>query len=400
MIKLLNKTACCGCSACAQICPNQCISMIEDNEGFLYPHINEEICTDCGLCEKVCPVINQGSPREPLKVYAAKNKNEEIRMLSSSGGIFTLLAEYVINKGGVVFGAKFNEKWQVIHASTETTEGIADFRGSKYVQSITGQTYSEAEQFLKLGRLVLFCGTPCQIAGLKNYLRKEYGNLYTVDFVCHGVPSDKIWKKYLSELLGYKKNNQLKNNKVESYSYSDINNINFRDKALGWKMFRFSLNLNGGDKTILFSESLMNNVYLQGFLKYLYLRPSCHDCRFKELRSSSDIMLGDFWGIQDVMPEFDDDKGISLITINSKKAIDIPKNLDGEMKETTYDDIVRHNSAIKKSNPLPPKREYFMEKVILEDKSMIMIIKKIMKTSIYKKIFRYFRNIVLSLKTK
>ena len=201
MIEIKDKKDCCGCSACVQRCPKQCITLKEDNEGFLYPIVDKKTCIDCGLCEKVCPILHQGEPQKPLKVYAAKNLNEEIRRQSSSGGIFTLLAEQVIQEGGVVFGARFDENWEVKHDYTETIEGLAVFRGSKYVQSRIEDNYKKAEEFLKQGRKVLFSGTPCQIAGLKRFLRKEYEELLTVDFVCHGVPSPGVWRKYLKETV-------------------------------------------------------------------------------------------------------------------------------------------------------------------------------------------------------
>ena len=204
MIDIIDKTLCCGCAACVQRCPKQCITLHEDHEGFLYPKVDTETCIDCGLCEKVCPILNEGNKREPLKVYAAINKDEKIRLESSSGGIFTMLAEQTIGEGGVVFGARFDENWQVRLDYTETIEGIAAFRGSKYVQARTENIYQQAEKFLKEGRKVLFTGTPCQIAGLKKFLRKEYANLLAVDFVCHGVPSPKVWAKYLQELLASK----------------------------------------------------------------------------------------------------------------------------------------------------------------------------------------------------
>lgn len=201
MIDILDKKDCCGCSSCVQRCPKQCITLKEDNEGFLYPIVNKEICISCGLCEKVCPVLSQGEPRKPLKVYAAKNQDEEIRRQSSSGGVFTLLAEQVIREGGVVFGAIFDENWEVKHDFAETIEGLAPFRGSKYVQSRIDDNYKKAERFLNQGRKVLFSGTPCQIAGLKRFLRNEYDNLLTVDFVCHGVPSPGVWRQYLKETV-------------------------------------------------------------------------------------------------------------------------------------------------------------------------------------------------------
>ena len=170
MINITDKKECCGCNACVQRCPKQCITMHTDNVGFLYPIVDTETCIDCGLCEKVCPIINQEKPQEPLKAYAAYNKGEKIREQSSSGGIFTLLAEETIKKGGVVFGVKFNKDWMPEFGHAESIEDIAPFRGSKYVQAIVGNAYKQAEEFLKVGREVLFCGTPCQIAGFNRYL--------------------------------------------------------------------------------------------------------------------------------------------------------------------------------------------------------------------------------------
>jgi len=226
MIQLKEKKDCCGCFACATICPQHCITMDEDHEGFRYPIIDKDSCTDCGLCSKVCPVINRYTKTEfETKVFACQNKNEQIRLESSSGGIFSLLAENTIQKKGVVFGARFDDDFFVIHDFTETIEGLEAFRGSKYVQSFIGDNYKKAEQFLIQGREVLFTGTSCQIAGIKHYLRKEYNNLLTVDIVCHGVPSPKVFKLYLEEL------NSQQDGKLEK--------ILFRDKTDGWKKFSF-----------------------------------------------------------------------------------------------------------------------------------------------------------------
>ncbi|MCS2450406.1 Coenzyme F420 hydrogenase/dehydrogenase, beta subunit C-terminal domain [Bacteroides thetaiotaomicron] len=176
--------------------------MHEDEEGFLYPLIDMSFCIECGLCENVCPVINQSEVCSPLKVYAAKNPNEQIRLSSSSGGIFTMLAEQILKENGIVFGARFDEKWEVEHDYADTLDGIAAFRGSKYVQSRIGDSYQRVEDFLRKGRKVLFSGTPCQVAGLKRFLHnKEYDNLLTVDVICHGVPSPLIWRKYLEETI-------------------------------------------------------------------------------------------------------------------------------------------------------------------------------------------------------
>lgn len=202
MLEIKDKKKCCGCEACVQRCPVQCISMRSDVEGFLYPNINQTICINCNVCEKVCPEINQSEIRRPLKVYAAKNPDELIRLSSSSGGIFTMLAEQILKENGVVFGARFNEKWEVEHGYTDIQDGVAAFRGSKYVQSRIGDNYRQVEDFLRKGRKVLFSGTPCQVAGLKRFLHnKEYDNLLTVDVVCHGVPSPLVWRKYLEETI-------------------------------------------------------------------------------------------------------------------------------------------------------------------------------------------------------
>lgn len=230
MIKTNDKKDCCGCSACVQRCPKQCISLYEDEEGFLYPRVDKTVCIDCGLCEKVCPVLNQSEGHEPIAVYAAKNPNEEIRMQSSSGGIFTMLAERIIDEGGVVFGACWDKDWNVVHDYAESKEDIAKFRGSKYVQSNIGETFKQTETFLIEGRKVLFSGTPCQIAGLKHFLLKDYDNLLTIEIICHSVPSPGVWKKYLTEELN-----------SNGLTIGDIQQINFRDKSTGWETYSFLL---------------------------------------------------------------------------------------------------------------------------------------------------------------
>lgn len=200
MIKIEDKKKCCGCTACVQVCPKQCIDLIEDTEGFLYPKVNKKSCVECGACENVCPFTFTLQPRmNPLVSYAAKNRDEDVRKESSSGGIFTALAENVINEGGVVFGVRFDEKWNPVFDYTETVDGLAAFRGSKYVQSTVGDSFKQVRSFLKANRKVLFSGTPCQVAGLKLFLRHEYDNLLTVEVVCHGVPSPGVWRKYLGE---------------------------------------------------------------------------------------------------------------------------------------------------------------------------------------------------------
>lgn len=367
MINIEDKKRCCGCNACLQRCPKSCIMVQEDEEGFLYPVVDKEVCVDCGLCEKVCPVLNQREERKPLEVYAAFNKNEEIRMQSSSGGVFTALAEQIIQEGGVVFGARFNEDWEVIHDYTETAAGLSVFRGSKYVQSRIGDTFNQTEQFLKQGRSVLFSGTPCQIAGLKLFLRKEYENLLTVDLICHGVPSPGIWRKYLEELIareGKKKNSVFfHSNPILPNSIRDISRIEFRNKRLGWKKYSFALTLSvpirhGAKNTVLLSEPYNENIFMKGFLADLYLRPSCYACPSKSLKSGSDVTIGDYWGIQNIKPEIDDDKGVCCLLINSDKG----KNIlfaSIELIGTSFAEVLQGNPSLIKSVVLKNERSQF-----------------------------------------
>ena len=364
MIKLSNKKDCCGCHACVSICPKSCISMKADEEGFLYPYIDEQACIDCGLCEHICPMINQGEPRKPIEVYAAKCCDDTIRKQSSSGGIFTVVAEEVIAQGGVVFGARFNEKWEVIHDWTDKIEELSLFRGSKYVQSRIGNTYKEAEQFLKQDRYVLFTGTPCQIAGLKKFLRKEYNNLLTIDVVCHGVPSPLVWQEYLKSARYIDKKTQCS----LSNPISAITDIAFRDKTMGWKKFSFRIDYTlpdihkSTDSPTSASkhhlEPFYDNLYMKGFLQNIYLRPSCYACKAKSGKSGSDLAIADFWGIEKSYPELDDDKGISALLVYNGN-VKLSERLD--LTRVEYNDILSSNSMIEKSVDEPQEKALFWQ---------------------------------------
>lgn len=398
MIQIADKSLCCGCSACVLRCPKQCISLHEDHEGFLYPKVEIETCIDCALCEKVCPILNEGNKRKPSKVYAAINKDEKIRLESSSGGIFTLLAEQTIREGGVVFGARFDENWQVCLDYTETIEGIAAFRGSKYVQARTENTYRQAEKFLKEGRKVLFSGTPCQIAGLKKFLRKEYDNLLAVDFVCHGVPSPKVWRKYLQELLAPKgEKNTVSfspNPSSVSEGYATIADISFRNKALGWKKYSFVLRQNltkaiadSEKNTVLFSDMHRENTFMRLFLSDVILRPSCYLCHCKEGKSGSDITIADFWGIGSISPEIDDDKGTSLIIIQTEKGSNAYTYIDIITKEHTLEEASQCNAGLKSScNPHPKRDEFWTN--IDTCKTLDEMCNTILKVSFWTKVKR------------
>lgn len=368
MIHIIDKSKCCGCNACVQRCPKQCITMQEDEEGFLYPMVNQSVCIDCGLCEKICPILNPNESRQPLRVFAAKNRNEDQRLRSSSGGIFILLAEHIIKQGGVVFGARFDKNWEVEHAYAETLEELEPLMRSKYVQSRIGNTYKEAEQFLKQGRQVMFVGTPCQIAGLKKFLRKEYENLLAVDFICHGVPSPGVWRRYLKEIKSERSEGAGKNSVLSSSlkSKSVITGINFREKQLGgygWKKYGFvvyAMLPDKGDKnTVLLSTTFGSNTYMKGFLSNLYLRPSCYKCPAKAGRSTSDLTIGDFWGIAKFKPEFDDDKGVGAILVYTLKGELILNSMDIEVLQMNYSEVTDCNPVIYSSVVIPLKRKLF-----------------------------------------
>lgn len=377
MISIQNKKDCCGCSACVQRCPRQCIALIEDEEGFLYPQVNLDSCIDCGLCERVCPMIHQSSPRQPLNVYAAINPNDEVRHSSSSGGLFIPLAEKVIESGGVVFGVKWNHHFEAVHAYTEIKEGLIEFQGSKYVQSRVGQTFQQAEQFLKQGRQVLYSGTPCQIAALKLFLRKSYDNLLTIDFVCHGVPSPGVFRWYLNEEInkvahrGPQGKTITDSTLIPSIAQADvfvrdygyvIKNISFRDKRTGWRFHSFVLTLQtfmAPHKRVTRTSRSNKNAFMCGFASDLYNRPSCHDCPARSGKSGSDITLADYWGIEHVKPELDDNKGVSAITVNTDRGKQLLNSISLTIHETSFEDFTKHNRAYANSFPQPSSRAKF-----------------------------------------
>lgn len=346
MIEIKDKRNCSGCHACANICPQHCIEMVADEEGFLYPKIDVERCIHCGLCDKICPILHKEKRflKKP-KAFAAYNNNLEIRMKSSSGGIFSLLAEYVIARGGVVFGVGFNEKFEVVHMAAKTKEDLEKLRVSKYVQSRIGECFKEAKSCLENGQTVLFTGTPCQIGGLLSFLRKPYENLITQDIICHGVPSPKVWEEYV------KYREEKANCKTEK--------IAFRRKFNSWKKISFSFVFQ--DKSEYVKTPYFKDPMMKIFLFNKCLRPACHSCAFKDISRQSDITLADFWGIRSVCPEMDDDKGTSLVLLNSSKGEEIFEALKEKMncKEVEFEKAVKHNPMIKRS-ARPFERKRFM----------------------------------------
>lgn len=363
MINIFDKKECCGCSACFQKCPRKCISMVMDEEGFSYPIVESANCIDCHVCEKVCPVLNRQNPQKPISCYAAINTNVEIHRKSSSGGIFTLIGENIINRGGVVFGASFNKDWVVEHSFSETVVGLSKFRGSKYVQSDISECYSKVEIFLKKGRIVLFSGTPCQIAGLKSFLIIEYENLITLDFICHGVPSPEVFKRYLHE----------------NFYFRNIKDISFRYKKYS-NGYGFCVLCEDGE----FYSDNSDNPYLKGFSHNLYLRPSCHDCKFKCLSSGSDITLADFWRVDKIHPQYKGKNGVSCIILNTEKGYQLCKP---NIKEWTISDITfveKYNSSINKSTPLTNRRHQFFSQ--WKNVDLVLLINLLTKISFCQKL--------------
>lgn len=305
MIQINNKIDCCGCKACGVVCPKGAISFSNDNEGFWYPNVNLEACINCHLCEKVCPELHPNEERLPLRTMAAYYDNKAIVRGSSSGGIFSLLSHIVFSKGGVVFGASFNSTWQVVIDYVESDKDIAKFRKSKYVQADTSDSYLKVKQFLLSGRIVLFTGTSCQISGLKSYLRKDYDNLITAEVACHGVPSPLVWEKHLNQVIECHSNGH------------NLFSVDFRYKAEGWKGYRLHYVFDDGSE---WDQCRDDDPYMRGFVRSLYSRTCCENCRFKGGRSNADFLLGDLWGSEIVCPSIDNNNGVSLVAWYSKKA--------------------------------------------------------------------------------
>lgn len=359
-----NKKDCNGCGACALVCPKKCIHMMEDEEGFLYPVIDEKECIHCNRCKNICSNYNMN---EKLgKAYMAMNTSELDRQNSASGGMFIILAKYVINHGGVVCGAKYDENLIVKHDFAETIEQCKDFMGSKYARSKIDGIYVKIEQFLKNNRYVLFSGTPCQVAGLKTYLRKDYDKLITCDVICHANPSPKVFEKYKSEL------ERNKNKKVT--------NIAFRSKENGWANSIPIIEYEDGQKE---EESS----FYDAFVTELFNRPSCHDCKFSSIKRVSDFTIGDLWGIEEIEPTWNDNKGISLLVVSTKKAEKIFLEIKQYMKikEVDLDKAFSYNHN--KNLPMNKNREKFFKKINKED-DVIKYMKKYIRGGIITRIKR------------
>ncbi len=350
-INIQDKSECCGCTACKSICPNNAIEMTEDEEGFLYPKVNEEKCIKCGLCKRVCPILNKKKNQYKFiqKAFVLNNKDLEIRKQSTSGGSFTPIAKYVIKMGGVVFGATKDKSNMVYHTWTRMESELEQFRGSKYVQSEIKDCYTKVKEFLDNNEWVCFSGTPCQIQGLKNFLYKEYPKLITVDVVCRGVPSPLVLKKYLQ----FQKKNLGINN---------IEKLIFRDKEkYGYKYS--TMTIKGQDKK--YQQGVETDSYLRAFFENYSDRPSCYNCKFRDKDRISDFTIWDCFTIENFSKELDDNMGTTRMLIHTELARNIFEEIKEEFKytEIPVEQAIRNVRELKNS-PIPnANREKFFDDI-------------------------------------
>ncbi|MCD8377929.1 MAG: polysaccharide pyruvyl transferase family protein [Candidatus Gastranaerophilales bacterium] len=355
----INQLECSGCGACANICPKKAITMTENEEGFLYPVIDKEKCINCGLCISHCGlnIIRKKTTASP-ECYAVM-ASDEIRRLSSSGGMFTLAANYILNNGGYICGAAYDDDFSVEHIIVDNYNDLSKLRGSKYFQSNTNDCYSRVKKLLKEGKQVLFTGCPCQISGLYNYLGSDFENLITMELLCHGTPSYKVFRKYLDE----------------HFNIDDIKRIDFRDKSVKWRSDYLTIEFKNGD---ILRENIDTNSYEKGFHSGLFNRKSCAPCRFARLPRQADITIADWWGILNVDKELDDNMGTSLVLINSKKGSDLFKDIRNNTLKTRQIPLKKAKNSVNKTIYKTLKhhsgREYFFKNLnnICFDKNVEM----------------------------
>lgn len=332
MKEIVSKNKCTGCTACMNICPKQAITMEDNSEGFKYPVIKQNKCINCELCRKTCPVLTTKENISINKCYVGYAIEDEIKENSSSGGIFTLFANYILENNGIVIGAAFDDNNKLNHIAITKENELIKLKGSKYLQSNLGDIFKYVSENIH-DKKILFVGVPCQVAGLKTFLKKEYENLICIDLICHGVPSPKLFDKYVKEL------EKKENDKLVNY--------NFRDKSTGWDTYSNTATFKNSKITELQTE----NKYMKLFLSDVALRKSCFNCNFKLGNKYSDITLGDFWGVQNYYPKMYNKKGVSAIIINTVKGEKAFNKIKDylEYQECNLEEIVTGNPSLKKS---------------------------------------------------
>lgn len=353
MINITDKSQCCGCNACGDVCAKHAITFKTDIEGFWYPEVNKGLCTECGLCEKVCPIINiknlkKNDYPKPAHTIAAVNKNMRVRWNSTSGGAYTALAEVMLEQGGYVTGAIYNEGFTGVHNYVSNNpDDLEKLRSSKYLQSNAEGLFKEIRDLLVKGEKVLACGTPCQMAALRSFLRKDYDNLIIVDFVCRGVNSPKVYRAYLDSL--------------EKKFGSKVAYVKAKNKELGWRNLTRKVTFENGQS---YYGIHMDDDFRRGYHTNVFCRPSCYDCKFKEFPRIADITIADYWGIEKVDPNLDNNIGTSMMLLNSNKGIAFFESLKYklEYRETTFEAILGGNIALRKSiEPAKINRDAFFK---------------------------------------
>jgi coenzyme F420-reducing hydrogenase beta subunit len=353
-------------------------------EGFDYPVANPDRCLGCGKCDSVCPVKNQGASAEPLTAMAVRC--EDYVGGSSSGGVFPALAKVVTDEGGLVFGAVMERDLIVGHAEAETMEEVQKMRGSKYVQSDPYSSYMDAEQYLKDGRKVLFTGTPCQIAGLKRYLSKDYDNLLTVDTACHGVPGPGLWEMYTQSL--------------KARTQSEITCVRFRDKSSGWR--HYTMTCIGPDGQVVRSVSAEEDPYMALFMQGMTLRPSCYRCPSRGGRSCSDLTFSDLWSVASSAPQLNDDKGVSGVLVNSEKGADLLSGIQLEtILKVPVSAVKAENSGFAEETAIPEKRAEFFQGLGVAGVNVYSHMKSyVVRKPLHERICRSVRSAVSSIKRR
>lgn len=334
---------CTGCGACVQRCPKQCISWTEREFGFRYPQIDKNACVNCGLCEKVCPIDKALEVSAEQKAYAAVHKDDEVLAKSTSGGAFTAIADAIFAQGGIVYGAAMLDGMQVKHIRTSGKDDFEGLRSSKYLQSDTGTTYQMVEQDLKQGKTVLYAGTPCQIDGLKNFLGKDYENLYTVDIVCHGVGSQAYFDKYMD---------------YARERYGKIKALRFRSKEYaGWSCCGVVV-VDSSDclKKIPYRD--FDNYYYSYFLSGDIYRKSCYSCKYANTNRVGDFTLGDYWGVEALNLPLQTENGCSLLLVNNRHAMQLLDEIESlDRVETTVEQAAHCNKQLNAPSKLMDSRQ-------------------------------------------
>lgn len=347
----INYENCTGCGACVQRCPKQCISWTTKEFDFRYPRVDEASCINCGLCEKVCPIDKELKAPTAQKAYAAVHKDSAVLEKSTSGGAFTALADTIFSRGGVVYGAAMLNGMQVKHIRTEDKSSFADLRSSKYLQSDTGTTYQMVEQDLKQGKVVLYSGTPCQIDGLKCFLRKEYENLYTADIVCHGVGSQAYFDKYME---------------FAKERYGKIKALRFRSKEYaGWSCGGgvVVVDTSNSEKKIPYRD--FDNYYYSYFLSGDIYRKCCYSCKYANTKRVGDFSLGDYWGVEALKLPLQTEDGCSLLLVNNNRAEKLLETVvDLDKVETTIEQAAHCNKQLNEPSRLLESRQKRIEEYV------------------------------------